>query len=86
MRGAVSDDANNDVHLVGARGQRYGAFFYQIARYTNFTNGAFRLRPGQKVTGAVTFVIPDGVKITAVRWTADSGFGTTVVWKRHRAR
>jgi hypothetical protein len=45
-------------------------------RHRDFTDGAFRLPPGTTRTGAVTFAVPGGVRIVAVRWTASSGFGS----------
>ena len=44
------------------------------------TNGVFRLQPGKSVTGTVTAVLPNGVKVVRVRWTASSGFGQAVAW------
>jgi hypothetical protein len=82
ISGALQDDANNDAALVGANGQTYTADFDTIARYTNFNDGEFTLRPGVKSVGAVTFQVPVGVKVASVQWTSSSGFGSTATWTR----
>jgi hypothetical protein len=82
ITGALQDDANNDAALVGSNGQTYTADFDAIARYTNFNDGEFTLRPGVKSVGAVTFQVPDGVKVASIQWTASSGFGSTATWTR----
>jgi hypothetical protein len=74
------EDANNDAVLVGANGRDYPAALDRIAGYTNFDDGAIRVTPGQTVTGAVAFQVPDGSRISTVKWTALSGFGPMAEW------
>jgi len=74
------EDANNDAVLAGGNGQHYQADFGSIAGYTNFDSGAIHVAQGDTVTGAVTFQIPDGVKVSKIQWTTLSGFGSTVEW------
>ena len=66
--------------LVGGNGQNYSADFDGIAGYTNFDSGAIHVAQGDTVTGSVTFQVPDGVTVSKVRWSALSGFGSTVEW------
>jgi hypothetical protein len=74
------EDANNDAVLVGANGKDYPAALNRIAGYGNFHDGAIQAAPGDTVTGAVAFQVPDGVKVSTVQWTALSGFGPMVEW------
>jgi len=74
------EDANNDAVLVGADGQRYQAALNPIAGYGNFHDGAIQVAPGDTVTGAVAFQVPDGVAVSTIQWTALSGFGPMVEW------
>jgi hypothetical protein len=74
------EDANNDAVLVGANGRDYAAALDRIAGYANFDDGAIHVTPGQTVTGAVAFQVPNGVTVSTVQWTALSGFGPMVEW------
>jgi hypothetical protein len=74
------EDANNDAVLVGGNGQHYQADFDTIAGYANFDSGTIHVAQGDTVTGAVTFQVPDGGKISKVQWDTLSGFGSTVEW------
>ena len=74
------EDANNDAVLVGANEQDYPADLNRIAGYANFGDGAIHVTPGETVTGAVAFQIPNGVAVSTVQWTALSGFGSMVEW------
>lgn len=75
-----NEDANNDAAIVGSNGQTYTADFDNIAGYTNFNDGQISVAQGQKATGAVTFQVPTGVKVSKVQWTPAGGFGNTVQW------
>jgi hypothetical protein len=87
VRGAVDDDAYNDAVLIGSNGKRYQWSFADLAgHHPAFTDGTFRLRPGQRVSGTVTAVLPDGVRVVRVRWTSSSGFGQAVTWHLKRPR
>ena len=75
-----NEDANSDAVIVGSNGQTYTADFDSIAGYTNFNDGQINVAQGDKATGAVTFQVPTGVKVTKVQWTPAGGFGNTVQW------
>jgi hypothetical protein len=75
------EDANADAAVVGSNGQTYTADFDPIAGYTNFSDGSINVAQGDTATGAVTFQVPDGVKVTEVQWTPAGGFGSTVQWE-----
>jgi hypothetical protein len=74
------EDAGNDAVLVGANGRDYPAALNRIAGYSNFDDGVIQVAPGDTVTGAVAVQVPDGVTVSAVQWTALSGFGPMVEW------
>ncbi len=74
------EDANTDAVLVGADGQDYRAALNRIAGYANFHDGAIQVAPGDTVTGAVAFQVPDGVAVSVIQWTGLSGFGSMVEW------
>jgi Domain of unknown function (DUF4352) len=79
-----NEDANSDAALIGSDGQTYTADFDSIAGYTNFDNGTINVAQGDTVVGAVTFQVPDGVKVAQVQWTPGGGFGSTVQWEAHQ--
>jgi hypothetical protein len=80
VSGTFSDDANSDAVLIGANGQTYQPDFNSIAGYTNFNSGMFNLTAGQKLTGAVTFQIPQGVKVASIQWNASVFGGPSATW------
>ena len=81
LTGSLQDeDANNDAAVIGGNSQTYAADFSGIAGYTNFRDGAIQAAQGETVTGSVTFQVPNGVPVSKVRWTALSGYGSTVEW------
>lgn len=81
VNGSPSDeDANSDAVIVGSNGQTYTADFSSIAGYTNFSSGQINVAKGEQTTGAVTFQLPTGVKVSKVQWTPAGGFGNTVQW------
>ena len=74
------DDADNDAVLVGSNGQTYTCDFNDIAGYGDFNDGVIQVAQGGTTTGAVSFQVPDGVRVTAVQWSSANGFGATVQW------
>jgi hypothetical protein len=74
------EDADNDAALIASNGQACSADLNNIARYTNFSDGAIHVAQGEATTGAVALQVPDGVTVTRVQWTAASGFGCMVQW------
>jgi hypothetical protein len=78
------EDANDDAALVGSNGRTYVFSFDDIVGYTNFSDGIIRVAHGGTTTGAVSFQVPDGVQVTAIKWTAADGFGAKVQWASSR--
>jgi hypothetical protein len=75
-----NEDANNDAVVIGSDGQSYTSDLNSIAGYTNFSNGQISVAQGATSTGAVTFQVPQGVKVAKVQWQPASGFGSAVQW------
>jgi hypothetical protein len=46
---------------------------------TNFNNGEYNLTPRQTSVGAVTFQVPDGVKVSSIQWGGTLG-SSTATW------
>jgi hypothetical protein len=81
LSGNESDDANNDAVVQGSNGQDYPTGDGGVAAGTNFNSGQFNTAPGTSVTGWVNFDVPNGVTVSSVQWTPDSGEGSvTVNW------
>ena len=81
LSGSPKDqDANNNASVVGGNGQTYTPDFNSIAGYTDFSSGQINVAQGESVTGAVTFQVPTGVKVTRVLWSTSSGFSSSVQW------
>ena len=81
LKGSLQDEnANNDAAVIGSNGQTYHADFDAIGGYTNFSNGSIKVAQGDTATGAVTFQVPNGIKVTELQWTGASGYGSTVQW------
>jgi hypothetical protein len=74
------EDADNDCTVVGSDGKVYTADFDSIVGYTNFEVGVVHAAQGETVTGAVTFQLPQYIKVASVRWVASDGLGSSVVW------
>jgi len=74
------EDANLDATVVGSDGQAYKAVFDRIVGYANFEVGVIHAAQGETVIGAVTFQLPQYVKVVQVRWAASDGLGSTVTW------
>ncbi len=64
--------------------QSYTADFDDIAGYTNFADGVIHVAQGDTVTGAVTFQLPERVKVAKVQWGVSSNFGSVVQWNVRR--
>jgi hypothetical protein len=81
LKGSLqNENANNDAAIIGSNGQTYHADFDAIDGNTNFTNGSVKVAQGDTATGAVTFQVPNGIKVTELQWTGASGYGSTVQW------
>ena len=73
-------DGNRHMALVCSNGETFPADVADIAGYANFGVGMIQLVPGKTVRGAITFQVPDGVKVHEVQWIAGSGFGSMARW------
>ena len=69
---------------MASNGQSYTADFDGIVGYTNFADGVIHVAQGETVIGAVTFQVPDGVKVAKIQWGPSSNFGSTVQWDVRR--
>jgi hypothetical protein len=74
------EDANNDCTITGTDGRVYTAGFDSIVGYTNFEVGVVHVAQGESVTGAVTFQLPQYIKVVVVRWVSSDGLGSPVMW------
>lgn len=70
---SYSDDANNDVSLIGTDNQTYTADFDTVSECTNFNSGQYTLAPGQSTTGCVVFQVPDAVNTAKVEFQVQNG-------------
>jgi hypothetical protein len=80
--GPQQEDSENAAALVGSGGQTYIPDIIPITGYTDFAVGEIHATPGGSTTGAVTFQVPTGVKVSKVQWSSFSSFGvrSTVQW------
>jgi hypothetical protein len=74
------EDADNDCTVLGSDGKAYKAVFDSITGYGNFEVGVVRVAEGATVQGAVTFQLPQYIKVVKVLWSASDGFGSAVWW------
>jgi hypothetical protein len=74
------EDANIDCTVLGNDGKVYAAVFDGIAGYGNFEVGVVRAAQGATVEGAVTFQLPQYIKVAKVLWSAGDGFSSPVWW------
>lgn len=81
VSGSYSDDVNSAVTLVGNNGQTYQPSFGGMAGYTNYNSGSVTAIVGANLIGAVTFDVPNGVKIALVNYSPNDGMGATATWK-----
>ncbi len=71
--GILSDDANNDVTIIGSDNQTYTADLNSLAGCTNFNSGSYALSPDDTSTGCVAFQLPTGVTTSKVRFALFGG-------------
>ncbi len=64
----VSDDANNDVTVIGTDSQAYTADFDSVSECTNFSFGEYTLLSGNSENGCVVFQLPTGVDVKDVQF------------------
>ena len=77
---SYSDDALNDVSVVGTDNQNAAVSPYPITQCTNFNNGQYTLAVGESATGCVNFQLPNGVQPAKVKFTSSQGSGSTGEW------
>lgn len=74
---AYSDDANNNVTLIGSDNQSYTSDFDSVSECTNFNDGSYTLAAGESTTGCVVFEVPDAVTTSKVQFQTISGFSNS---------
>jgi hypothetical protein len=74
------EDADNDCTVLGNDGKIYSAVFDSIVGYSNFEVGVIHVAQGDTVTGAVTFQLPQYIKVVTIRWVGSDGLGSSVYW------
>ncbi|HEY2004678.1 MAG TPA: DUF4352 domain-containing protein [Candidatus Saccharimonadia bacterium] len=78
---SYTDDANNNLTLIGSDNQSYTSDVAGINGCTNFSNGQYTLAAGDSATGCVNYQLPNGVKPVKAQFTSNSGFsGSTGQW------
>ena len=75
------NNANNETTLVLSNGKTRDADYNPIADCGNFDNGQIKLASGTSSTGCVTFQVPNGDKVTTVRYGNKVFPGTTAEWR-----
>ena len=55
--GNDSNDANNNLSVVGSNGQVYSAEFFPVAECTNFNNGQYTVTKGESEVGCVRYQV-----------------------------
>ena len=77
-----SDNANNNVSVVGSDNQSYTSSLASVSGCTNFTSGEIKLTQGSTVSGCVVFELPTAVTVSKIQYTNNSGFGDdTAEWQ-----
>ena len=75
------NNVNNETTVVLSNGKTQDAGYNPIAGCGNFDNGQIKLASGKSGTGCVTFQVPNGAKVTAVRYGNTVFPGTTAEWR-----
>ena len=75
------NNANNETTIVLADGKAVTAGYAPLSGCGNFDNGQVKLKPGASATGCVTFQVPEGQKVTAVRYANTVYPGITAQWQ-----
>jgi hypothetical protein len=78
--GTISDDANNDTHVIGTDNQAYPVDFDSVTDCTNFSYGGYTLLPGGTESGCVLFQIPLGVNVKLVQFSLGYGYLDVAQW------
>ncbi len=78
---SYENNANNETTIVLSNGHTTVADYNPIAGCGNFDNGQVKLASGASATGCVTFQVPNGQKLVAVRYGNTVFPGTTAEWR-----
>jgi hypothetical protein len=74
--GNDTNDANNNLSIVGSDKQVYSPDFDQVSGCTDFNDGQYTVTKGESEVGCVTYQVPIGVTVTTVKYNPNSGFST----------
>jgi len=74
--GNDSNDANDNLSVVGSNKQDYSADFDSVAECTDFDNGQYSVSKGESEVGCVTFQMPTEVNVAKVKYNPNAGFST----------
>jgi hypothetical protein len=75
-KGTDTDDANNNLAVVGSNKQVYQPTFSTLTGCTDFNSGQYTLPKGATEDGCLAFTVPTGVSVAKVSWNPNSGFST----------
>jgi hypothetical protein len=75
------NNANNETTIVLSNGKTTDADYNPITGCGNFDNGQIKLASGKSGTGCVTFQVPNGDKVTTVRYGNTVFPGTAAEWR-----
>jgi Domain of unknown function (DUF4352) len=78
---AYQNNANNETTIVLSNRKTRDAAYNPIAGCGNFDNGQIKLATGASGTGCVTFQVPNGDKVAAVRYGNTVYPGTAAEWR-----
>jgi len=78
---SYQNNANNETTIVLSTGKTRHADYNPIAGCGNFDNGQIKLASGASKTGCVTFQVPNGQKVTEIRYGNTVFPGNTAQWR-----
>jgi hypothetical protein len=78
---SYQNNANNETTIVLSTGKTGHADYNPIAGCGNFDNGQIKLASGASSTGCVTFQVPNGQKVTKIRYGNTVFPGNTAQWR-----
>jgi hypothetical protein len=78
---SYQNNANNETTIVLSTGKTRDADYNPIAGCGNFDNGQIKLASGASSTGCVTFQVPNGQKVTKIRYGNTVFPGNTAQWR-----
>lgn len=72
----VNENSTLSASAIGSDEHAYTASLMEAAEGTNFAHGSVRLQPGASIAGWVPFEVPEGVRLSKVRWSPGAGLGS----------